>query len=34
MMASPAETARISLPNAYDRSPDGSNLLNVEKKQY
>ena len=30
---SPAEIARLGLPNAYDRSSDGSNLPNVEKQQ-
>ena len=34
VMTSPAEIARLGLPNVYDRSSDGSNFLNVEKKQY
>ena len=34
VMTSPAKIARLGVPNAYDRSSDGSNLLNVKKKQY
>ena len=33
VMTSPAEIARLGLPNAYDRSSDGCNLPNVKKKQ-
>ena len=32
-MTSPAEIAKLGLPNAYDKSSDGCNLPNVEKKK-
>ena len=32
MMTSPAEIARLGLPNANDRTSDGFNLLNVEER--